>query len=385
MVGVAVTWLSFTAQRQQALELQAETAQRAATEAAGLIDQLEHELRIAAEVRRLTDLDRDELGSVLSRLPAFGDDFEELALLDGTGRERVRVSPRETFTQADLVDRSQANEFLVPTTNGETYFGPVLYDELTGEPSMTMAVPLVDLRSGLVDGVLVAEVRVKKIWDLIADVRVGESGTAYVVDDRGRVVAHRNPSVVLRGTQYVIPESDGIHAGLTGANVVLASETVRLGSQTLTVVTERPVSEALELTIRTVLITVGLILAALASAGVLGLFAARKIVQPIRNLASTAQAISSGDLSQQATTASQDELGVLSGAFNKMTEQLRDIIGSLEQRVAERTKELSETNRDLETEMVERRRVQEELRETVQRLQALIQASPLPILSVDRR
>ena len=197
-------------------------------------------------------------------------------------------------------------------------------------------------------------------------------------------MAHRDPSVVLRGTQYVVPESDGIHQGITGANVVVAAADVHLGVQTLTVVTERPLSEALALTLRTVLITVGLIVAALVCAALLGFYAARRIVRPIRALAATAQAISAGELSRKAETTGHDELGLLGSTFNRMTAQLRDMIESLEERVEERTKELSETNAALETEIAERRRAEGALQDTVQRLRALIQASPLPIVSLDR-
>ena len=153
-------------------------------------------------------------------------------------------------------------------------------------------------------------------------------------------------------------------------------------AETLTVVTERPVSEALALTIRTVFITAGLIVAALLSAAVLGYYAVRKIIRPIRGLAATAQAIRASDLWQQAETTGQDELGVLGATFNRMTAQLRDMIESLEERVEERTKELSKTNTELETEVAERRRAEQTMRDTVQRLRALIQASPLPILNL---
>ena len=270
VVGVVIAWQSFIAQRQQALELQAEAARRAATEVAGFISGLEQELRVVAQVHHLTDLDSEALDSVLSRLGSYGDDFEELALLDSRGHERARVSRSKAITTADLAFRSSEDEFVVPKDSRETYHSSVRFDEVTGEPFMTMAVPLIDVRSGLVEGVLVADIRLKEIWDLIAHIRVGESGSAYIVDDEERVVAHRDPSVVLRGTRYIVPESDGIHRGITGANVVLAAEEVPLGAQTLTVVTERPLSEALALTLRTVFITVGLIVAALVCAGLLG-------------------------------------------------------------------------------------------------------------------
>lgn len=64
-------------------------------------------------------------------------------------------------------------------------------------------------------------------------------------------------------------------------------------------------------------------------------------LRTISSLTETAVAISNGDLSRVAQVESRDEIGTLSASFNAMTSQLRDLIGSLEQRVAERTRALS--------------------------------------------
>jgi PAS domain S-box-containing protein len=61
----------------------------------------------------------------------------------------------------------------------------------------------------------------------------------------------------------------------------------------------------------------------------------------ISSLTDTAVAISGGDLSRVAPVESRDEIGTLAAAFNTMTSQLREFIGSLEQRVAARTKALT--------------------------------------------
>jgi len=63
-------------------------------------------------------------------------------------------------------------------------------------------------------------------------------------------------------------------------------------------------------------------------------------LQPINSLTETATALAGGDLSRQAVIQSNDELGLLASAFNNMTSRLRDLIGSLEYRVAERTRNL---------------------------------------------
>ena len=61
----------------------------------------------------------------------------------------------------------------------------------------------------------------------------------------------------------------------------------------------------------------------------------------ISSLTETAVAISGGDFSRVAPVESKDEIGTLAATFNTMTTQLRELIGSLEQRVAERTKALT--------------------------------------------
>ncbi|MBU0703960.1 MAG: PAS domain S-box protein, partial [Chloroflexi bacterium] len=67
----------------------------------------------------------------------------------------------------------------------------------------------------------------------------------------------------------------------------------------------------------------------------------RQAFRPIGTLTDTVAAIADGDLTRVAPVESDDEVGVLARAFNQMTEQLRDLISGLEQRVAERTRDLS--------------------------------------------
>jgi nitrate/nitrite-specific signal transduction histidine kinase len=91
------------------------------------------------------------------------------------------------------------------------------------------------------------------------------------------------------------------------------------------------------------LVIVTLILAVVMAgiAGTLGFLFARQIVQPIQALTDTAEAIGAGDLTSPAMITSDDEIGILAGAFNIMVRQLRDQIGTLEHRVSDRTRALA--------------------------------------------
>jgi GAF domain-containing protein/HAMP domain-containing protein len=65
-----------------------------------------------------------------------------------------------------------------------------------------------------------------------------------------------------------------------------------------------------------------------------------QIVQPILNLTTVAEAVSQGNLNATAEVQSINETGTLANAFNAMTIQLRETVSGLEQRIADRTRNL---------------------------------------------
>ncbi len=83
---------------------------------------------------------------------------------------------------------------------------------------------------------------------------------------------------------------------------------------------------------------------------VLGLVAsnaiARRFAAPIKRLARTSAAVAAGNLAVRSEVRSTDEIGGLSLAFNRMTEELQRSYAHLERRIAERTRAL-ESARDL--------------------------------------
>src|SRR5262249_54007413 len=189
----------------------------------------------------------------------------------------------------------------------KVYYGPV-YFRRESEPYMTLA--LAGIRRDA--GVSVAEVNLKLIWDVITQIKVGEQGQAYVVDDQGRLIAHPDMSLVLRNADIaglakaraarpagvsVPTEPAQIGKDLRGRDVLTAYAPVApLG---WLVFVELPVDEANAPLKQALARSSGLLLVGLALAFLAGLFLARRMVIPIQTIRAGAAHIGSADLTHR--------------------------------------------------------------------------------------
>jgi putative methionine-R-sulfoxide reductase with GAF domain len=362
LVGTIGTWQSYNTQVPQVLAAQSQVAKRVAEQSRNFIQERESELRALADISGLSSATREEQNSLLSKLFSVHAVYEELILVNANGKELIHLSRVDIVTAQQLGSLAGSSEFEQPKETGKTYYGTVSFDELTGEPFMIMSIPLIDLQTGKLTHVLIANFRFKAVWEIMAQADVIGSGIVYMIDDNGQIIAHANPSVVLQGTKVDLPETNSFTEGLSGANVAMAREHIFLNEQEFDIVAEQPGSEAFSSALNNIYITAGVTLAAMVLAGFVGVLAAGQITNPIGELARTAQLISEGDLSRVPAVKSQDEIGALANAFATMTTRLQQILGTLEQRVADRTKALAastEVSRRLSTILDQRQLVNE--------------------------
>jgi class 3 adenylate cyclase/HAMP domain-containing protein len=78
-------------------------------------------------------------------------------------------------------------------------------------------------------------------------------------------------------------------------------------------------------------------------ASLLGYLLARSILIPIYQLLTGVKRVTSGDLSHEIMINLKDELGTLAHSFNSMSRQLNDLFNTLEQRIADATRQLQNT------------------------------------------
>ena len=289
------------------------------------------------------ELRRIEFLKLLRQVPEVTD----IALLDSKGREQIAVSRLGMDVLASGRDRSQEAAFL-QARRGQPWYGPVYFRKET-EPYMTIAT-----RAGGDDGpVTVAEVNLKFIWDVVTRIKIGEKGKAYVVDDKGLLVADPDIGLVLRKTSMAqlahVKAGADVHGADTPAmesrdlqGVPVLTSVVSIEPLGWKVFAEQPWSEVTAKLDASMLRTGLLLLAGLLISALAAWALARNMVRPIRTLDEGARRIGAGDLHQQIDIRTGDELQGLAEQFNAMTAQLRESYAGLERKVEERTAEVTQ-------------------------------------------
>lgn len=343
IAGIALTRAAYNTALSMKVVEQRQDARIIADAVQAHVNGLVRELLLTVRIKGLGDLAVEDQRRLLSDLLIWQSQFTDLAWLDGNGIERVHVSRYQVYGPGDLGSRANMQEFQGPLASAAPWFSPIEISAETAEPLMAVSVPAQDARTGQVTGVLVARLRLKTMWDIVAGYGMGTSDLVYITDPGGLVVAHPNPSLVLRGTKAELPPPhEGVNTGLAGNSVLSVSTPLLLGSRHFTVIAEEPVDDALALPIEIALTTLAIIAGALVVALSMAILAGRAMVNPLQRLAAIAGQIAAGDLTRRAEDDQRkDEIGELARAFNSMTTRLGDSVVTLEISVKQRTHELS--------------------------------------------
>ncbi len=288
----------------------------------------------------------DAVSGLLTYVVSKTADAQEFLLLDLEGR--IVVSTVDTH---EGLDQSGTDYFVTGSSN--TYVQPVATTDLSDASVITIATPLF-ARDGQRVAVVAAVLNLERLDRIVLQqTGLGETGETYLVGDDGRFVHARlqgefPDGVASAGIDQALTEADGegLYDNYRGEPVIGVYQWLpEIGSALLAEMSQQEAFEPA----RQLALTIGLIglfVVALLGVGTYGV--SRRIAGPIIAITDTAAAVTAGDLAREAPVTTNDEVGDLAESFNTMTSQLRETLEGLEQRVAERTEELSVQNVELE-------------------------------------
>lgn len=272
--------------------------------------------------------------------------FRQLVLIDSKKQRIAEISRLSQSGATGLLNDRILEDSFTQTARGIRYMSEVMVDMKTREPMIVIAVPVKDV-FGTFQGLLAAEVNLKFMWDLVGNITIGETGLAYVVDRRGKLIAYRDISRVLKGENVgnIGIVNKFIHnpvsvntahvdtgTGIQGTTVI--GSYVFLMEPDFAVVTEQSVMEAYQAVVRflSVFLAFTIVMWGLTIFGAVRL--ARSLSVPLVNLMNVAVRIAGGERGLRAEVSGPVEIARVAEAFNSMTAQLNDVIDNLEQRGA---------------------------------------------------
>ncbi len=272
---------------------------------------------------------------------AVGGDYQELFLINNDGQVVLLTDSAHEGT--NLYDQA-----FFQAARQSPYIQPLTV-AMSGETTLLILRPVYGYNDVL--GVIAARVNLNKLQQIIGDhTGLGQTGDTYLVDTRSNLLLNSRRHTLFPGEIrpiYTAAVSAALeqHAKVSDVypnydGVQVLGVAYWLPSLQVVLVAEKDESEALSASSTTVAINLGLAFLALILAVAAALLVTRSIANPIGRLANTASRIADGELGLTADIQRHDEVGALAESFNSMTAQLRSVIGSLENSVAERTAQL---------------------------------------------
>jgi len=222
----------------------------------------------------------------------------------------------------------------------EVFVSDIYYDEHSRTFFMFIAVPIINDGRGEVSGYVINIYNVKKIFDVISSVKIGETGHANLIASDGVLIAcplfpprsHRVNDTLLKQiggikSGWGIAEDDA-HGGknsIIGFSPVkstLKSGEGNFGGKRWHIFIRQIPEEAYAPIYALLGETSILSLIIVGSLSLLGYFVSRSIVHPIKVLSEGANALGQGRLDYQIHVKTGDEIGMLADIFNQMAKDL---------------------------------------------------------------
>jgi len=267
--------------------------------------------------------------------------------------------------------------------------------ETTGESSLAFSAPITDSKTAEFLGVIVARANLDMLNEITFDkTGLGKTGEIYLVNQYGYMIT---PSRSIKDTFLKLKvdtentrkcledikkfgSKSHSHAPLIyrdyrGVKVLGIHD--HIPQMKWGLLAEIDASEALAPLAKIKLLFVIIIIFVPISAWLTGTFVSRIISGPIHKLHIGTEIVGRGNLDYRVGMNTKDEIGQLSRAFDKMSEDLTESYKQLEEKVQERTAELSSTNEKLQEEIEQHSSAHKKLRQHIKQLNCLYELARL--------
>lgn len=331
LIGVLVFTTTARTARESIAERNALIAQRTGSEISLFLSDAVDQLQIAADMLPLLHNDRVLRNTYLGQVALTHERFRSLRLVDGDGNLQTLAGRAAATRGRDKADAGGAAQ--------GTELSEVKYTDY-GLPYTTIHVPVVSLGdTGDKPWALLADLDLRNVWQIIDQVRVGDTGIAVLLTSGGTVIAHPNRTWLFAEPPYDVeaiardlldPFRPVTHTAedRNGNRKLIAANRLPNGWILLF---EQDLREAYDPVTRTLFDSVALVVTVIAVTVRIGVFASSRSLKPLESLTRAMTELDLRDLNYRIPVDRDDEIGRLSAAFNTMIERLNNRTTALQE------------------------------------------------------
>lgn len=294
------------------------------------IDKNMRVLEAAAQLPDIASMDRKRQEPILK---AIRQAYPWMYLVFTINESGMNVARSDQESLKDYSDRQYYKDVI----SGKEASWETLIGKTSNLPALILAVPI--RSEGKVIGVLANAMTVQDISQRVATWRQGTSGFAFLVDEKGKVIAHHVEEYYLK--QKNLSQHPLVATFMGGRNGSLSfagdNGTPCVGYVCGTkyrwaLAVQQEEGEALNTLWRMQRFAYLLLAVTVCMVLVVAWFLARSLVRPIKELTNAADRMSLGELNVEIKTSARDEIGQLAEAIGRMQDSLRLSIERLRRR-----------------------------------------------------
>ena len=304
-------------------KLMAQTAKGLVEQVDAWIDNNVSVLRTAADIPEIISMEPDKQEPVLKAIQKEHPWMYLVFTVDASG---MNVARDDGKPLRDYSDR----QYYKDAISGKKLSWQTLIGKTSKKPALVLAVPIKD--GERLVGVIAAAMTIDVISNSIANWRQGDTGFAFLVDEKGFVVSHPNKQYVIKrrnlNSHPLIASfrKKGwrtITTNFNNSKNETAFGHVRSNNYGWALALQQQEREVFAAYKRTQEFALILLAGTIILVLIISWFSARAIVTPIRKLTDAAERMSLGELNVKIDVKSKDEIGLLAQAVGRMQTSLR--------------------------------------------------------------
>ena len=303
--------------------LMAQTAQGLSNQVNDWIDNNVSILRTAAKLPEITSMDGLQQKPVLETIQK---QYPWMYLVFTVGTDGMNVARSDDVPLKDYSDRQYYKDII----RGKNLSWQTLIGKTSKKPALVLAVPIKSDDQTI--GVMAAAMTVDDISKSIGTWKTGNTGYAFLVDEKGFVIAHPNRQYVAKRenlnnhpliANYRQKGWTTITTRFKTSNGQPALGHVRSNNYGWALALQQEESEVFSALNRVQRFALTLLGCTILLVSVIAWFSARAIVTPVMKLTDAAERMSLGELNVKIDIKSRDEIGLLAQAIGRMQTSLR--------------------------------------------------------------